>query len=307
MKKVLITGGAGFIGANFVHKFLELGYNISVIERKEANFWRLEKIKSKITVYSPDLTNSTQTEACIKKIKPDIVLHFATYGAYQSKQQDMDLTINTNIKASLNLINACQKIGVECFINTGTNSEYGVKNKPMKETDVLEADNLYAITKSAVTLYGQMMARKLNFPIVTIRPFAVYGYFEEPGRLIPDIITSYLKKASPKLSSPSSVRDFIFIEDLVDGYLAVIKNIKSVKGEVFNLGNGRQHSVGQIADIIGVKPIYGAMQKAQTEPAMWVADISKAKKMLHWKPRHTIEKGLKKDVEWFKNNLNFYA
>ncbi len=85
-KTVLITGGAGFIGSNFVYKFLELKYKVFVIEREGANLWRLKKIKSKIKVYSPNLLEYDKIEKCINKIKPNIVLHFATYGAYQSKQ-----------------------------------------------------------------------------------------------------------------------------------------------------------------------------------------------------------------------------
>ena len=311
-KKILITGGAGFIGANFVYKFLELGYNVTVFERKGTNFWRLKKITSKIKIYSPDLTDYAKTEACLKKIKPEVVLHFAAYGAYQSRQQNVTLTIDTNIISSINLINACNNIGVECFINTGTNSEYGIKNKPMKETDVLESDNLYAITKSAVTLYGQMVARKYNFPIVTMRPFAVYGYFEEKERLIPTIIQSCLTGNALKLSRPDSVRDFIFIEDLINGYLAAIKNIKKIRGEIFNLGTGKQYSIQQVVATVkkitnsNIKPRYGTMKKAQTEPKTWIADISKAKKILQWKPRRTLEQGLKKDIEWFKRHLSFY-
>ncbi len=311
-KKILITGGAGFIGANFIYKFLELGHNVSVFERKEANLWRIEKIKNKIHLYSPDLTDYNETEKIISKIKPDIVIHFAAYGAYQRFQQDTEATIDTNVISSINLINACDKVGVKCFINTGSSSEYGIKSKPMKETDVLEPDNLYGITKSAITQYGQMMARKFNFPIVTIRPFAVYGYFEEEGRLFTDIIKSCLKNTELNLSNPKSVRDFIFIEDLIDGYLATIKNIRKVKGEIFNLGSGKQSTIDQVFKttkkiaMSSVRPNYGKMKISQTEPKSWVANISKTKKLLNWEPKYNLEQGIKKDIEWFKKNIDLY-
>ena len=96
------------------------------------------------------------------------------------------------------------------------------------EVDILEADNMYAITKGAATMYCQMMARKFGFPVVIIRPFAVYGYFEEKERLIPAIIISCLAKSKLELSNPNSVRDFIFIDDLIDGYLSAIKNIEKI-------------------------------------------------------------------------------
>jgi len=309
---ILITGGAGFIGANFVYKFLELGYGVSVFERKEANMWRIEKILTKINLYSPDLTDYQKTEKIISEIKPDIVIHFAAYGAYQRFQQDINLTIDTNLKSTINLINACNKIGVECFINTGTNSEYGIKNKPMKEADILEPDNLYAITKSGSTFYCQMMAKKFSFPVVTIRPFAVYGYFEDKERLIPTIIKSCLTNSKLNLAKPSSVRDFIFIDDLINGYLLAIKNIKNIKGEIFNLGSGKQIKIKEIVKIIKkitmseINPAYDKINIAQTEPKTWVSDISKAKKILRWQPKYDIEKGLKKNIEWFKNNISLY-
>jgi len=312
-KKVLITGGAGFIGANFVYKFLELGYKVFVFERKEANFWRIEKIKDKIKLYSPDLTNYSEIEKVVLEIKPEIVIHFAAYGAYQRFQQDINLTIDTNLKGTINLVNACQKIGVQCFMNTGSNSEYGIKDKPMAETDVLEPDNLYGVTKSATTQYCQMMAKKFDFPVAIIRPFAVYGYFEEKERLIPTIIASCLKNSKLELSAPASVRDFIFIEDLITGYLAAVKNIKKIKGEIFNLGSGKQNTVAEVVKtakkITGSKinPVYGQVKKAQTEPKTWVSDIYKSKEKLKWNPKYSLEQGLKKDIEWFKNNLPLYG
>lgn len=311
-KKVLITGGAGFIGANFVYKFLELGYQVFVFERKETNLWRIKNIKNKIKLYSPNLLDYNKTEKIIFKIKPNIVVHLAAYGAYQKTQQEIEATVNTNLIGSINLINACNKVGVDCFINTGSSSEYGIKQKPMKEDDLLEADNLYAITKASVTMYCQMMARKFNFPVAIVRPFAVYGYFEEKERLIPTIIKSCLKNKNMKLSRPNSVRDFIFIDDLISGYLAIIKNIEKIKGHIFNLGSGRQYKIKDIAELIKnitqskSKTIYGKIKIAQTEPKNWVANIFKAKKMLKWQIKYNLEQGLKKNIVWFKENISLY-
>lgn len=311
-KKVLITGGAGFIGANFVYKFLELGYQVFVFERKETNLWRIKNIKNKIKLCSPNLLDYNKTEKIIFKIKPNIVVHLAAYGAYQKTQQEIEATVNTNLIGSINLINACNKVGVDCFINTGSSSEYGIKQKPMKEDDLLEADNLYAITKAGVTMYCQMMARKFNFPVAIVRPFAVYGYFEEKERLIPTIIKSCLKNKNIELSRPNSVRDFIFIDDLISGYLAIIKNIEKIKGHIFNLGSGRQYKIKDVAELIKnitqskSKTIYGKIKIAQTEPKNWAANIFKAKKMLKWQIKYNLEQGLKKNIAWFKENISLY-
>lgn len=311
-KKILITGGAGFIGANFAYKFLDLGYNVNLIEKKETNLWRIEKIKEKIKINYLDIRNYDELEPFIKKLNPEIILHFATYGAYQAKQQDVKKTIDTNLLGTVNLINACSKIKFKCFINTGTNSEYGIKDKPMKEDDLLEPDNLYGITKAAATMYCQYIAKKLDLPIVTMRPFAVYGYFEEKERLVPTVIKSCLTNTKLKLSSPSSVRDFIFIEDIISAYLVVIKNIQKIKGEIFNIGTGKQNTIEEVINLVKeithskVKPEYGQIKPAQYEPKNWVADISKIKNILGWQPQHSLKEGLKKDIEWFKKNVSLY-
>ena len=312
MKKVLITGGAGFIGSNFVRKFLELDYEVYIIEKKESNLWRLEDIKNKIKINYINLEDFSRLKSFIIKTKPKIILHFATYGAYQSWQQDTKLTINTNLLGTVNLVNACSKINFDCFINTGSSSEYGIKDKPMKENDLLEPVSLYGITKSATTMYCQHVAKKYNLPIVTFRPFGVYGYFEAKKRLIPTIIKSCLKNEEFSLSSPNSVRDFVFIEDMMDAYLKAINNIQSIKGEILNLGTGKQTRINEAVDLIreitnsNTKPQYGQERIAQYEPKNWVADILKIKRLLNWQPKYSLKEGLKKDVEWFKKNIYVY-
>ncbi len=312
MKKVLITGGAGFIGANFVHKFLTVGYKVFVMERKGADFWRLEKVKSRVKIYTLDIANEKAVEKCIRSIKPEIVLHFATYGAYQRFQQNIHTTVDINLAGTINLLNACQKTGVKCFINTGTNAEYGMKEKPMKESDLLEPDTIYGITKAAATLYCQMMARKCKFPVVTLRPFAVYGYFEEPERLMPSAIIPCLKSGNMKLSKPDFVRPFIFIEDVMDAYALAIKHITKVQGQIINIGGKKQYAVSKVVALArkitnsNAKPEYGRVTATQTEPKAWVYDISKAKQMLGWQPKHNLEEGLKKNIAWFKEHIHLY-
>jgi len=311
-KKILITGGTGFIGSNFVYKFLELGHDVHLIVRPESNFWRIEPIKNKLRLHKVDLGNIEELEKFISNLKPEIILHFATYGAYQGRQQDNKATIDTNLLGTINLVNALSKIKFDCLIYTGSSSEYGIKNKPMKETDLLEPDNLYGITKAAATMYCQHMSKKHNLPIVTLRLFSVYGYFEGKERLIPTIIKSCLENKKLKLSSANPVRDFIFIEDIIDAYLAAIKKIQKIKGEIFNLGTSKQAKIAQVVDLVkklthsSIEPHYGEVIPVQTEPKTWVADISKIKKLLSWQPKYNLRKGLEKNIEWFKKNIYIY-
>lgn len=311
-KKILITGGAGFIGVNFVHKFLELGQNVYLIEKPGIDLWRLENIKDKIKIDFIDIADYDKLQSFVLKLKPQIILHFAAAGTYTRRQEDIKNIIDTNLLGTINLLNACSQIKFECLINSGSSSEYGLKDGPMKESDLLEPNNLYGITKAASTMYCQYMAKKLGLPITTMRLFSVYGYFEEKERLIPQVIKNCLEDREIELSSPNFVRDFIFIEDVIDAYLAIIKNISKVKGEILNLGTGKQTTINKVVSMVkkitnsASIPKYGQIKSALNEPKTWVADISKIKNLLGWQPKYDLEKGLRKNIAWFKENRHFY-
>ena len=311
MKKVLITGGTGFVGSNFVYKFLELKDEVHLLVRPEAKFWRIESVKDRVKLHNVDITSESNVEKFILELKPDVILHFATYGAYQWKEQDVKTTVDTNLLGTVNLANACSKIGFKCFINTGSTSEYGEKEAPMKETDLLEPNNLYGTTKAAATLYCQFLAKKLDLPLVTMRLFSPYGYFEGEGRLMPALVRAALYGERFEAPSPSIVRDFIFIEDVMSACLKAIERIGSIKGQTLNIASGEEHSIGEAVEIVerisGVKiePNYGKVPPRQTEPKRWVADITKAKTLLDWKPENSLFDGLSKFIAWAKNNEVF--
>ncbi len=300
MKKILITGGTGFIGSNFVRKFLELGEEVHLIVRHESNFWRIDDIKDKLKFHYVDLLDAAEVEKLINELKPEIILHFATYGAYQGKQQDVKLTVDTNLSGTINLVNAASKIKFDCFINTGSSSEYGEKDYPMKETDILEPNNLYGVTKAAATMYAQFMAKEKDLPITTIRLFSPYGYFEDSRRLMPSLMRAVLNGEKFESPSPSIIRDFIFIEDVVSAYLRAIERIDSIKGNIFNIASGKQYSIGEVVKVIEkvsgqkIKADYGNIFSKQIEPKKWVANIGKAEKLLNWSPKNSLEDGLLK-------------
>ena len=211
----------------------------------------------------------------------------------------------------MNLIDACKETGFDLFVNTGSSSEYGIKTDPMKETDLPEPRNIYGISKIASTLYCQAVALNENLPIVTMRLFSPYGDFEDSSRLIPSVILSCLRGKNPEISSPEFVRDFIYIEDVIDLY-EQLPDADITAGNIFNAGTGKQHSVGEVADIIAritgnqVKPVVGLPRRWPNEPKNWQADMSKTSDSLHWAPKYELDAGLTKSVEWFENHQHLY-
>ncbi len=308
-KIVFVTGATGFIGSNMVRRLLNDGHDVHVSARKSSDMWRIKEIAKDLHFHYPDINDYDSIEKTILKIKPDIIYHLATYGGYPF-QSDNDKIIKTNLIGTINILRACLKTDMQCFVNTGTSSEYGMKSVPIKETDFLEPVSCYAFSKAAATLYCCMTAKSIEAPIVTIRPFSAYGYYEEPSRLIPHVISSYLKNKRPILSSKSSVRDYVFIEDVIEGYILAANNPRAYGG-IINIGYGKQYTISEVVEKIkhivgtGVEPDWGNIETRPNEPKVWIADITKAKN-LGWEPKHTIDEGLIKTVEWFRNNLDLY-
>jgi len=195
-------------------------------------------------------------------------------------------------------------------VNTGSSSEYGIKSGPTDENDFLEPRGDYGVSKAASTLYCRSEGLNKQLPIVTLRLFSPFGPWDDSKRLIPYVIKSLLRKETPQLSTPASVRDYIFIDDVLDAYTAVVK--QPFFGEIFNIGSGKQHSIGEVVTTIkailqdGTEPAWGTVEKRKPEPELWVAKIDKALKQFGWKPSRTHCVGLEQTIAWMKNNLTLY-
>ena len=315
-KKILITGATGFVGANLLRKLIDSKNDIHIIIRSTSNLWRINDIIDKVNTHVCDLTNRESVEKLVLKIKPQIIYHLAVYGGYQFQEESLKI-INTNFIGTVNLLDACTDIGFDCFINTGSSSEYGTKDKPMSENDLLEPINDYGIAKAAATLYCQAIGRREKLPIFTLRLFSPYGYYEGPTRLISYLIISCLKNKELKIFTPEAVRDFIFIEDLIKTYFMIVENKEGVlPGDIFNIGSGEQYTVKEIFEIIKKltkytkKPQWGKMENDNREIKnlkIWIANISKSKKFLNWSPEYSIENGLEETIKWYRDHLYLYV
>lgn len=307
---ILITGSSGFIGSNLTRKLADKHSDIHILVRKEAKLWRIADILPKITVHYIDLVDRDDVFSCVKKIKPKTIFHLAVYGAYPF-QKDIKKIEAITLHGTMNLLDACIESGFRAFINTGSSSEYGFKTKPMKETDFLEPNSHYAVFKAAATYYCQYLAKSKKLPIITIRPFSVYGPYEEPTRLIPTLINSLLSNTCPPLVSPDTARDYVYIDDMIDAYIAASQKTDLV-GEIFNIGSGKQATLKEIVDLAilltkaTIKPKWGTMEQRIWDQNIWEADISKAKTMLNWSPKNNLQSGLTKTINWLKNNINLY-
>lgn len=309
--RVLITGATGFVGACLTRRLLELGHEIHIFVRPESNRWRIADIVQGLTLHNVDLRDAQVVEQAVIAIKPECVFHMATYGGF-SFQQKVESIYAANFLGTVNLVHACEKTGFECFVNTGSSSEYGLKSQAMMESDLLEPLGDYAVSKAAATLFCLSEATQKNLPIINLRIFSPYGPWDDPKRLIPYVMSTLLNEKAPVLSNPVSVRDYIFIDDIIDAYLAVL-GAAIVPGAIYNVGSGRQTSIGnvvtKIVTMIGddVLPIWGARGMQRPEPAKWEADISALVSHCNWQPVVSLDDGLQRTIEWMKENLSSYT
>jgi len=307
-KTVLITGGTGFIGSNLTMRLINEGYQVHLFIRKSSNFWRIQEILSGIQITPMNLLDDSLLKKAINKIKPMAIFHLASYGG-SSTQADLNTNIAVNVQATTNLLLATKDIPYTIFINTGSSSEYGFKKKPMLENDFLEPNSYYSATKAAGTYLCQVFARNTKKPIVTLRPFSVYGPYEGKYRLIHAIMKNLITKKPIRLTAEVVRHDFIFIDDVVNGYIAALCVPEKVCGKVINLGTGKEYSNEQVVKTLfavtnTTVPIEKGAYKTRTwDTNHWRADISLARKLLNWNPRYNLKEGLLKTYHWYKENM----
>lgn len=310
-KKVFITGAAGFVGATLTKYLVYKKYRVHILIKKESNLWRLTDVKTKIHPHFGNLSNFKNLKRLLQEINPNYIFHLAAHGTYPF-QTNADEMIKTNILGTYNLLEATKDILYECFINVGSSSEYGFKNKPMKETDLIKPVSFYAATKASATLMCQVFSQQFNKPIITFRLFSVYGPYEESTRLIPVAIKAALRKKVLKLTAGKQRRDFIYIDDVTQAFRKAMIE-KNINGEIFNIGTGKQYTNLKIARVIQkcssheLKIDIGGFQPRSWDTNFWVANISKTKSLLNWEPKYTLEEGLSKTYKWFSKNLNLYV
>jgi len=310
-EKVFITGATGFIGSNLARRCLERGAEVFINVRKTSDTWRIKDILPEINSVLVDISDYEKLSGALKEVRPDFIFHTAAYGG-SADQKNTEKIIETNIIGTVNLVRSCRNISLSLLVNTGSSSEYGIKNSVMDESSLLEPVTEYGVSKAAATLFCQSYAAAYDLPIVTLRLFSPFGRYEQKSRLVPSVILAALQKINPQISSRQFVRDFIYIDDVLDAYESAVR-LRNSSGNIFNIGSGRQHSVGEVVDciikILGNEVAYetGTPQAWKNEPAFWQADIQKAKSELPWEPGYSLERGLAATVDWFKVHKGLYG
>lgn len=304
---VFITGGTGFVGANVARRLVEQGEEVHLLARSSASFWRLEDLKDRLIVHEGDLLDAASVDTAIAEAKPSVVYHLAAYGAYHD-QADVQKIFHTAVDGTLNILHAAKRDGVSMVINAGSSSEYGTKDHPMKEDELIEPNSDYAIAKAAQTHMCQHFSRTEGLSVVTLRLFSVYGPYEDSARFMPTIIERALRNEDLPLASPTTPRDFIYIDDVVDAFLAAARK-PELSGQIINLGTGIQSSLQDAVETVlaltesASKPLWGTYPPRAFDPTHWVADSSRLQERVGFTPRINLRTGLEKQIAWQREHI----
>lgn len=310
MKRVLITGGSGFIGANLARRLLQDGQEIHLLLRRGYHPWRIESIRADVHLHEVDLNDPEALTHNVRNIRPDWVFHLAVHGAY-SWQTNLNQIMQTNISGTVNLLEACLKIGFEAFINTGSSSEYGFKDHAPSEMELPEPNSYYAVAKAAATLFCCYISRSRRVHVPTLRLYSIYGPYEDAQRLMPTLILNGLRCDLPPLVNPNTTRDYVYIEDAIDAFLLAATQPDQEFGAVYNVGTGVQTSLREVVDIaqrvfsLSTNPQWDSMPGREWDTTIWVANNQRARNELNWQPHFNVEQGFRKMVEWFLENPEF--
>jgi nucleoside-diphosphate-sugar epimerase len=306
MKRALVTGASGFIGANLARRLLTDGHQVHLLTSPGGESWRLKGLSNEMGIYPVDLSNAGDVSRTVAAIQPDWIFHLAAHGAY-SWQSNVCRMIATNLIGTINLVEAAMRAGFEAFVNTGSSSEYGFKNHAPSEDEMLEPNSHYAITKASATHYCRYVAQSQRRRIITLRLYSVYGPWEDPNRLIPTLIVRGLRNELPQLVDPNIARDYVYIDDVLDAYLLAAQHSGPDLGGIFNVGTGIQTAVQQAVELackelgISQQPAWGTMPNRMWDSNVWLADIRKIKAALGWSPCHSFQQGFQSTVAWFRS------
>jgi nucleoside-diphosphate-sugar epimerase len=302
MVKILITGAAGFIGANLTRKLIKTENETNILIKETSDLWRINDIISNCNVHKIDLKKVEDVKKIVKKINPELVYHCAGHGIYPSQKDSAEI-FSTNILGTFNLLAALNESNnLRRLVNLGSFFEYS--------TNPIDP---YTISKITQTKLVEHFFKEKKLPVITLRLFTPYGKFDSPGRLICDLMIAIIRNKPLEIFSKYTKRDLIYIDDVITA-LETASQQSNIDGEIIDIGTGNETSVEEIVNISnqlsGNDLTINWNDKKQHEIDISGENIFLGRQKmqkLNWKPCISLEVGLRKTIEWYKQNINLYS
>ncbi|MGR3765279.1 NAD-dependent epimerase/dehydratase family protein [Rossellomorea sp. NS-SX7] len=313
--KIVLTGGAGFIGMHMAARLMKEGHRVIIIdslhtyypEKRKRHHLKVINFPLK-DFYQMDLLDRESIKDLMKEINPDAVIHLAALPGVAYSIEEPLTYVDYDIKATINILEACGEAGTNRFLFASSSSVYGDKpGAALKEEDADgKTVSPYAASKWSAESFCHMYAGMYGLHLNIMRFFTVYGPWGRPDMAIPKFIKKSLTGETISIFGADSGRDYTFIDDIVEGIYLTLLHGRG--GETYNLGSGREVKMLRLLDIL--KSSFPSMKLDFTDYRLGDvlsthSDISKAKNHLDYSPKTTIEEGLKKTIQWAENNEDF--
>lgn len=320
-KKVLVTGADGFIGSHLVERLIEEKCQIKAfVYYNSFNSWGwldtfTEDKLNNIEIFAGDIRDPNGVKVAIKNI--DVVFHLAALIGIPFSYHSPDSYIDTNIRGTLNVLQACRDSAVEKVIITSTSEVYGTSQYvPIDEKHPIQGQSPYSASKIGADKIAEAFYRSFGTPVVIARPFNTYGPRQSARAIIPTIITQLLNGSREvRVGSIHPTRDLNYVTDICNGFIALAKCDESI-GKEMNIGSGQEITIGDLARLIisminsDAKMVSEDLRKRpeNSEVERLLCNNSLLQRLTGWKPEVSLKEGLMKTIDWFKNkeNINKY-
>lgn len=319
MGKILVTGAEGFIGSHLTELLVNEGFDVrAMVQYNSFNNWGWidtfdKEIKDKLDIFLGDVRDPNGVKVAMKDC--DAVFHLAALIAIPYSYHSPDMYVDTNIKGTLNILQAARDLGTKRILVTSTSEVYGTaKYVPIDENHPYQGQSPYSATKIGADRLAESFYRSFNLPVTIVRPFNTYGPRQSARAVIPTIITQLLSGMEEiKLGSLTPTRDFNYVKDTARGFLEIYRSDKTI-GEEINIATQKEISIGDLANelIRQINPnarIICDEQRVRPEKSevnRLLGSNKKIRRLTKWQPQYTFEEGLAETIEFLRNNLDKY-
>lgn len=317
--RVLVTGSDGFIGSHLTEELVKRGYQVrAFVYYNSFNDWGWldtlpNEIMKNVEVFQGDIRDPNGVEEAMKSV--DAVFHLAALIAIPFSYHSPDTYVDTNIKGTLNVLQAARKLQTKRVLVTSTSEVYGTAQYvPIDEKHPFQGQSPYSATKIGADRLAESFYRSFQLPVTIVRPFNTYGPRQSARAVIPTVITQLLSgKKEIKLGSLTPTRDFNYVKDTVQGFISIYESDKTV-GEEINIATQKEISIGQLAEelIRQINPNARIicdeerLRPEKSEVNRLLGCNEKLLRLTDWKPKYSLEEGLKNTIAFFENNLDKY-
>jgi len=311
--RMLITGGAGFIGSEFVRQAVSKGHQVAVVDKLTyaGDLERLSEVRKDITFYKADISNQEFIEHIFEKENPEVVVHFAAESHVDRSLLDPYPFISSNVLGTQVLLEVSKAKGVELFVNMSTDEVYGDLGKEgsFTEESPLKPNSPYSTTKASADMLGRAYYRSFGLPVITIRASNNYGPWQYPEKFVPVIILKTLHDEKiPVYGDGTNVREWLYVTDCAEGIMAAIDRGKA--GDIYNIGSKEEKQNIEVAKAIlkllgKGEELIEFVKDRPGHDFRYSLDTTKAKRELGWEAKTSFDEGLKKTVEWYIEHLKW--